>query len=84
MEKPGGRYTHKKYNDIPPTDGSPRDIDRPTRKSQKKAFDDILLLVFTTCHKYLGSSRVIAMIAIFGDLRWMNSWDRLCGRFFAS
>ena len=52
-EKTGGRYTYRKYNDIPRAYGSLRDIDRPKRNYLKKAFDDNLLLVFKTCHNHI-------------------------------
>ena len=47
------RYEFQEYNDIPPADGSPEDIDKPRRNNLKKAYDDNLLMVFKTCHNYI-------------------------------
>ena len=51
--KVAGRYEFQEYNDIPPPDGSLEDIDRPKRKTLKKAYEDNLLMVFRTCHNHI-------------------------------
>jgi len=48
-----GKYEFKEYNDIPPADGSFKDIDRPKRNKLKKAYEDNLLMVFKTCHNHI-------------------------------
>ena len=49
----GDRYEYQEYNDIPAADGSLEDIDRPKRKTLKKAYEDNLLMVFRTCHNHI-------------------------------
>ncbi len=51
--KVGGKYEFQEYNDIPAADGSLEDIDRPKRKTLKKAYEDNLLMVFRTCHNHI-------------------------------
>ena len=46
-------YEFPEYNDIPSADGSLEDVDRPKRKTLKKAYDDNLLMVFKTCHNHI-------------------------------
>ena len=48
-----GRYEFQEYNDIPAADGSLEDVDRPKRKTLKKAYEDNLLMVFRTCHNHI-------------------------------
>ena len=48
-----GRYEFPEYNDIPTADGSIEDVDRPKRKTLKKAYEDNLLMVFRTCHNHI-------------------------------
>ena len=51
--KVAGKYEFQEYNDIPAADGSIEDIDRPKRKTLKKAYEDNLLMVFRTCHNHI-------------------------------
>ena len=48
-----GKIGFMEYNDIPSADGNLDDVNRPTRKSLKNAFDDNLLFVFKTCHNHI-------------------------------
>ena len=48
-----GTIEFEEYNDIPPADGPVEDIDRPNRKTLKKAYEDNLLMVFRTCHNHI-------------------------------
>ena len=48
-----GRFEFQEYNDIPPADGSLKDVDRPKRNTLKKAYEDNLLMVFRTCHNHI-------------------------------
>lgn len=48
-----GEFEFLSYNDIPFSDGSLEDIDRPKRDKLKKAFEDNLLFVFKTCHNHI-------------------------------
>ena len=48
-----GKYVFREFNDIPAADGSLDDIDRPKRKTLKKAYEDNLLMVFRTCHNHI-------------------------------
>ena len=48
-----GKYEYQDYNDIPPADGTLEDVDRPKRKTLKKAYEDNLLMVFRTCHNHI-------------------------------
>ena len=47
------RYEFQEYNDIPAADGSLEDVDRPNRKTLKKAYENNLLMVFKTCHNHI-------------------------------
>ncbi len=47
------KYEFIEYNDIPPSDGSIEDIDRPKRNKLKRAYEDNLLMVFKTCHNHI-------------------------------
>ena len=49
----GGKYEFQVYNDIPSTDGSLEDVDRPMRNKLKRAYEDNLLMVFKTCHNHI-------------------------------
>ena len=48
-----GNITFMDYNDIPSADGNLDEINRPSRKSLKNAYDDNLLFVFKTCHNHI-------------------------------
>ena len=48
-----GNITFMEYNDIPSADGNLDDVNRPSRKSLKNAFEDNLLFVFKTCHNHI-------------------------------
>ena len=48
-----GKYEFLEYNDIPPSDGSLQDVDRPKRDTLKNAYEDNLLMVFKTCHNHI-------------------------------
>jgi len=48
-----GQICFMEYNDIPSADGNLDDINRPSRKSLKNAYDDNLLFVFKTCHNHI-------------------------------
>ena len=48
-----GKYEYQDYNDIPPANGSLEDVDRPKRKTLKKAYEDNLLMVFRICHNHI-------------------------------
>ena len=48
-----GKYVFREFNDIPAADRSLEDIDRPKRKTLKKAYEDNLLMVFRTCHNHI-------------------------------
>ena len=48
-----GNIGFMEYNDIPSADGNLDDVNRPTRKSLKNAYDDNLLFVFKTCHNHI-------------------------------
>ncbi len=47
------KISFMEYNDIPSADGNLDDVNRPTRKKLKNAFDDNLLFVFKTCHNHI-------------------------------
>jgi type I restriction enzyme M protein len=48
-----GKISFMDYNDIPSADGNLDDVNRPSRKSLKNAYDDNLLFVFKTCHNHI-------------------------------
>ncbi len=48
-----GNINFMEYNDIPSADGNLDDVNRPSRKSLRNAFDDNLLFVFKTCHNHI-------------------------------
>ena len=48
-----GQVSFEEYNDIPSSDGSLDDVNRPSRNSLKNASDDNLLFVFRTCHNHI-------------------------------
>ena len=48
-----GQYEFQEYNDIPSSDGSLEDVDRPKRGKLKNAYEDNLLMVFKTCHNHI-------------------------------
>lgn len=48
-----GEIEFLEYNDIPSSDGSVEDIDRPKRDKLKRAVEDNLLFVFRTCHNHI-------------------------------
>lgn len=48
-----GQIDFMDYNDIPSSNGSLDEINRPTRQSLKNAYDDNLLFVFKTCHNHI-------------------------------
>lgn len=48
-----GKIDFMEYNDIPSADGNLDDVNRPSRKSLKNAYDDNLLFVFKTCHNHI-------------------------------
>ena len=48
-----GNISFMDYNDIPSADGNLDDVNRPSRKSLKNAYDDNLLFVFKTCHNHI-------------------------------
>ena len=48
-----GNITFMEYNDIPSADENLDDVNRPSRKSLKNAFEDNLLFVFKTCHNHI-------------------------------
>lgn len=48
-----GEIRFMEYNDIPSADGKTDEVNRPTRKGLKNAFDDNLLFVFKTCHNHI-------------------------------
>ena len=51
-----GGWTFEEFNDIPPSDGSLADVDRPKRAKLRDASDDNLLFVFRSCHNYIFAS----------------------------
>ena len=51
--KVDGKYEFQEHNDIPSADRTLEDIDRPKRKTLKKAYEDNLLMVFRTCHNHI-------------------------------
>lgn len=53
VKGPEGNYVFEEFIDIPPADGTPTDVDRPTRNKLRDASDDNLLFVFRTCHDYI-------------------------------
>ncbi|WP_296143384.1 N-6 DNA methylase [uncultured Flavobacterium sp.] len=48
-----GKYIYEEYNDIPSSDGTTDENERPNRNTLKKAFDDNLLFTFKTCHNII-------------------------------
>lgn len=48
-----GTICFQEYNDIPGADGNLDDVNRPSRRSLRNAFDDNLLFVFKTCHNHI-------------------------------
>lgn len=48
-----GNTQFMEYNDIPSADGSLDDVNRPSRKSLRNAYDDNLLFVFKICHNHI-------------------------------
>lgn len=48
-----GNVAFMEYNDIPSADGNLDEVNRPSRKSLKNAYDDNLLFVFRTCHNHI-------------------------------
>ena len=48
-----GQFEFQEYNDIPSSDGSLEDINRPKRNKLKNAYEDNLLMVFKTCHNHI-------------------------------
>ena len=48
-----GNITFMEYNDIPSANGNLDDVNRPKRKSLKRASDKNLLFVFKTCHNHI-------------------------------
>lgn len=48
-----GQIEFLEYNDIPSSDGSVEQVDRPTRDKLKNAVEDNLLFTFKTCHNHI-------------------------------
>ncbi len=63
-----GQIAFMEYNDIPSADGNLDDVNRPTRKSLKNAYDDNLLFVFKTCHNYIYVNDGLQKQAAFFEL----------------
>ena len=47
------KFKFLECNDIPPAEGSLKDIDKPKRNNLRKAYEDNLLMVFKTCHNHI-------------------------------
>lgn len=53
VQDAAGNISFMEYNDIPSANGNLDDVNRPSRKSLRNAYDDNLLFVFKTCHNHI-------------------------------
>ena len=63
-----GRIKFLECNDIPPAEGSLKDIDKPKRNNLRKAYEDNLLMAFKTCHNHIYATEGLQKQPAFFEL----------------